>query len=97
MLQVVEQWLGRCALPVLCAQFDPPSSGDLGQSKAQETIQCLTKGAVREGKNKRGESSDGHGSGAGYSGGYTSGNQTGGSYGGGSTQQSTIAPFKAVT
>ena len=72
----------------LRAEFDPPPSGDLGHSKAQETIECLTKSAVREGKNKQGEGADDHGSGGGYSGGYSSGKQTGGSYGGGSTQQS---------
>ena len=68
---------------------DSPLSADMGQSKAQETIACLTKAGVREGKNKHeGESPDGHGSIGGYSGGYSSGRQTGGSYGGGSTQQS---------
>ena len=64
-------------------------SADMGQSKAQETIACLTKDGVRQGKNKHeGESPDGQGSIGGYSGGYSSGRQTGGSYGGGSTQQS---------
>jgi len=69
---------------------DPPISADIGQSKAQETIACLTKDAVREGKNKReGESPDGQGSIGGYSGGYSSGRQAGSEgYGGGSTQQS---------
>lgn len=61
----------------------------MGQSKAQETISCLTKEAIRQGKNKReGEGSEGQGSGAGYSGGYSTGIQTGGSYGQGPTQQS---------
>ena len=63
----------------------------MGQSKAQETIGCLTKEAVRQGRNKRqGEDSGGQGSGAGYSGGYSTGVQTGGSFGGYSTQQSEI-------
>lgn len=89
MIEVVEQWLGEWSSPIFRVQFDSPISGDLGHSKAQETIECLTKAAVREGKNKRqGESPDGPGSNAGYSGGYSSGRQTGGSYGGGSTQQS---------
>lgn len=64
-------------------------SGGLGQSKAQETIGCLTKQAVREGKNKRqGDSPDV--SGGGYSGGYSTGRQTGGSYGEDPTQKSKI-------
>ena len=68
----------------------------MGHSKAQETIECLTKQAVREGKNKRqGEGSDGQVTGGGYSGGYTTGKQTGGSYGG-STQQSMISSLLRV-
>jgi len=75
--------------PISVWDCDTFSSADMGQSKAQETIACLTKDGVREGKNKReGESPDGPGSNGGYSGGYSSGRQTGGSYGGGSTQQS---------
>jgi hypothetical protein len=88
MLEVVQQWLGESAPPVLRTRFDLPSPGDLGHSKAQETIGCLTKDAIRQGKNKReGESPDGPGSNAGYSGGYSSGRPAG-SYGGGTTQQS---------
>jgi len=87
MIEVVEQWISEWAPLVSCAQIDPPPSDGLGNSKAQETIDCLTKDGVREGKNKRqGEGFDG--SCGGYSGGYSSGRQTGGSYGGSSTQQS---------
>ena len=77
-----------CAPLVSREQIDSPLSGGMGHTKAQETVNCLTKDGVRQGRNKRqGESSDGQGSNAGYSGGYSTGNQTGGSYGGGSTQQ----------
>lgn len=93
MLEVVEQWLGEWTPSIFHAQFDPPLSGDMGHSKAQETLECLTKGAVREGRNKHGENPDGQGSGAGYSGGYSSGRQTGGSYGEDSTQQSKTSDF----
>ena len=61
----------------------------MGESKARETISCLTKEAIREGKNKR-QGEDGQGSGSGYSGGYSTGNQTGGSYGRNDAQQSKI-------
>ena len=82
--------MGRTYTSIMC-DADPPVSADMGQSEAQETSGCLTKDAVREGKNKReGESPDGQGSIGGYSGGYSSGRQTGGSYGGGSTQRSKI-------
>ena len=85
MLGVVEQWLGEEAYTSILCDADSPLSADMGQSKAQETIACLTKDAVREGKNKReGESPDGQGSIGGYSGGYSSGRPTGGSTGGGS-------------
>ena len=69
----------------------------MGHSKAQETIGCLTKEAVRQGRNKRqGEGSDGQVSGGGYSGGYSTGRQTGGSYEGGSTQQSKTSGFQGI-
>ena len=84
MVEVVDQWIGEWAPFVSRAQSDSSLSGALGHSKAQETIDCLTKNGVREGRNKRqGESTEG-----GYSGGYSSGKQTGGSYGGSSIQQS---------
>ena len=69
----------------LVRDFSSPLTGGLGHSKAQETIDCLTKAGIREGRNKR-QGEDG--SNAGYSGGYSSGKQTGGSYGGSSIQQS---------
>ena len=80
--------MARCVAPPASRRQSISSlSGDLGHSKAQETIDCLTKQAVREGKNKRqGESPDS--SGGGYSGGYSTGRQTGGSYDGDITQQS---------
>ena len=82
-------WWGGSINTATVRSSNLPLSADMGQSKAQETIACLTKDAVREGKNKReGDSPDGQGGGGGYSGGYSSGRQTGGSYGGGSTQQS---------
>jgi len=84
-------WVSR-PHPYAVHNSDPPPSADMGQSKAQETIGCLTKDGVRQGKNKHeGESPEGQGSIGGYSGGYSSGRQTGGSYGGGSTQQSRTA------
>lgn len=92
MIAVVEEWLGVWAPSVSRVQSDSPLSGGLGHSKAQETIDCLTKQAVRAGKNKReGDSPDV--SGGGYSGGYSTGRQTGGSYGGDTTQQSRADSF----